>query len=114
MIWVKMLSFMYADFSVMQWHYNPISERYDLWQDYETEDGKIILQPTTDENTDQALSFDNILILFANYIEYTPSLHDIDLLVGNYKQAAILFRDGKLIYGTWRAPSDKNHWYLKH
>ena len=103
----EMLSFMYADFSVMQWHYNPISERYDLWQDFETEEGKIILQPTTDENTDQALSFDNILILFANYIEYTPSLHDIDLLVGNYKQAAILFRDGKLIYGTWRTPSDK-------
>lgn len=104
----EMLSFMYADFSVMQWHYNPQTHRYELWQDFETEEGKIILQVTTDANTEQVLSFDNILILFANYIEYTPSLHDVDLLVGNYRQAAILFRDGKLIYGTWRAPSENS------
>lgn len=98
------LSFMYADFSVMQWRYNPTSGLYDLWQDAESEDGRIILAPTVDRNTDQQLAFSNVLILFANYFQYTSSLHDIDMLVGNRYQSALLFRDGKLIYGTWHAP----------
>lgn len=98
------LSFMYADFSVIQWRYNGDVGKYELWQDFETEDDRIILAPMVDRDTDQPLSFSNILILFATYTQFSPSLNDIDLFVGERPQSAILFRDGKLIYGSWQAP----------
>lgn len=102
----KVFSYLYADFSVMQWHYSEETGLYELWQDFETDEKKIILAPTVDRNTNQPISMANILILFTNYIEYSPSLHDIDLYIGNEPQAAILFRDGKLTYGFWIAPSE--------
>jgi hypothetical protein len=100
----EMLSFLYADFSVMQWHYNQNSGKYDLWQDYEDDQGRITLSPTTDRNNDLPLSFSNILIMFATYTQYSPSLHDIELNVSANTRSAILFRDGKVIYGSWEGP----------
>ena len=97
------ISFEYADFSVMQWHYDASSGLYDLWQDAEADDGSIILYPTVDRNNNQRVSFANIVILYANYIEYTPSLHDIEIKTSSSYQPALLFRDGEMIYGTWRA-----------
>jgi len=109
----KKFSFMYADFSVMQWHYNEATGKYELWQDAEVEDKesgktKIILAPTYDRNTNEPLSFSNVMIMFATYAQFSLSLHDIDLYVDEVPQSAILFRDGKIIYGTWQAPYKEN------
>jgi len=40
-------------------------------------------------------------VLFANYIEYNPTLYDVEFREGDLNQDAFLPRDGKLIHGTW-------------
>lgn len=95
------LSYLYADFSVMDWRYDPTSQQYQLWQDAQTADGSITLQQTFDRDSEEPVAFENVLILFANYIEYESDLHDIDMREGDPNQQAFLLRDGKLIFGTW-------------
>jgi hypothetical protein len=48
--------------------------------------------------------FDNLVVMYAEYIEYAPSLHDIVITDAQGYQPALHFRDGVLTYGTWRVP----------
>ena len=93
----------YADFSIMEWRYNADSGAYQLWQEAETSQG-LVLASTTDRNTGQQLTFDNLVVMFADYIEYAPSLHDVEVQDVTTPQAALFFRDGALTAGTWRVP----------
>ena len=98
------VSYLYADFSVMDWRYNKIYGGYQLWQDFQNEDGTYTLQQTFDRDSQQPVVFENVLILMADYIEYNPSFYDIDFREGDREQPAILLRDGKLTHGTWYTP----------
>lgn len=98
------VSYLYADFSVMDWRYNKIYGGYQLWQDFQNEDGTYTLQQTVDRDSQQPVVFENVLILMADYIEYNPSFYDIDFREGDREQPAILLRDGKLTHGTWYTP----------
>ncbi len=93
----------YANFSIMEWRFDEESGRYQLWQEAESE-GELVLAPTTDHNSDELLAFDNLVVMFADYIEYAPSLHDIEIQTVQTPQAAWFFRDGERINGTWRVP----------
>ncbi len=93
----------YANFSIMEWRYDEQKANYLLWQEAESPDG-LILAPTTDRNTGQELSFDNLVVMFADYIEYAPSLHDIEIQNVQSPQQAWFFRDGVKVDGTWRVP----------
>lgn len=93
----------YANFSIMQWYYDTEAENYHLWMEADSEDG-LILAPITDKNDDQPVAFDNLVVMYAEYIEYAPSLHDIVLQDVLDYQPALLFRDGAVTYGTWRTP----------
>ena len=93
----------YANFSIMEWRYDQADGAYQLWQEAETDDG-LILAPTTDRNTGQRLAFENLVVMFADYIEYAPSLHDIEIESVQAPQEAWFFRDGQRIEGTWRVP----------
>jgi len=93
----------YANFSIMQWHYDPENGNYALWMEAEI-DEVLDLAPMTDRNNDEPVTFDNLIVMFAEYIEYAPSLHDIVLWEADGYQPALLFRDGKVTYGTWRVP----------
>jgi hypothetical protein len=99
------VSYLYADFSVMDWRYDNIYGGYELWQDFQQADGSYTLQQTFDRDSQQPVIFENVLILLADYIEYNPSFYDIDFREGDRKQAAIFLRDGKLTHGTWYAPN---------
>lgn len=117
------LSYLYADFSVMDWRYDKIYNGYQLWQDFQNEDDSYTLQQTFDRDNGQPVVFENVLILMADYIEYNPSFYDIDFREGDREQAAIFLRDGKLTHGTWYAPDvnqpfqffdlEGNPYYLK-
>ena len=72
-----------------------------LWQDYQDPTGIITLAQTRDRDTQEAVGFDNVIILFSHYITYGPELFDIDMREGDPNQQAFLLRDGKLIFGTW-------------
>ncbi len=93
----------YANFSIMEWRYDPESGTYRLWQEAETENG-LVLAPTTDRNTGRRLAFENLVVIFADYIEYAPTLHDIAIETVQSPQQAWFFRDGVWIEGTWRVP----------
>ena len=98
-------SYLYADFSVMDWRYDKIYGGYELWQDFQQADGSYTLQQTLDRDSQQPVIFENVLILLADYIEYNPSFYDIDFREGDREQAAVFLRDGKLTHGTWYAPN---------
>lgn len=98
------VSYLYADFSVMDWRYDKIYGGYELWQDFQQADGSYTLQQTFDRDSGQPVVFENVLILLADYIQYNPSFFDIDFREGDREQAAILLRDGKLTHGTWYTP----------
>ena len=100
------VSYLYADFSVMDWRYNKVYGAYELWQDFQNKDGTYTLQQTLDRDTQQPVIFENVLILLADYIEYNPAFFDIDFREGDKEQAAILLRDGKMTNGTWYAPAN--------
>jgi hypothetical protein len=93
----------YANFSIMEWRYDPDSGSYQLLQEVESEDG-LVLAPTTDRNTGRGLAFENLVVIFADYIEYAPSLHDIEIESVQAPQEAWFFRDGAFVRGTWRVP----------
>jgi hypothetical protein len=93
----------YADFSVMQWRYDPLAGKYHLWMEAELED-RLDLAPMTDRNSGASVLFDNIIVMYAEYIEYAPSLHDVVLNGATGYQPALLFRNGGVVYGLWRTP----------
>jgi len=87
----------------MEWQYQREDGKYHLWME-EDVDGILEMEPMTDRNNTLPVAFDNIVVMLAEYIEYAPSLHDIVITEAVGLQPAMLFRDGGLIYGTWRAP----------
>jgi hypothetical protein len=93
----------YANFSIMEWRYDRESSAYQLWEEAEVED-VLEMALMTDRNNNKAVSFDNVIVMYAEYIEYAPSLHDIILQGAQGDQPALLFRDGLLTYATWRVP----------
>jgi len=97
------LRVVYADFSIMEWHYHPETSKYRLWEEMDTATGLDLL-PMTDRNNGRAVAFDNLIVMYAEYIEYAPSLHDIVVQNVVTAQPALFFRDGVLTYGTWRTP----------
>jgi len=99
-------SCLYADFSVMDWRYDPISGKYQLWQEVEDEKGDLRLALSYDRDSGQPIAFENLVFAFANYIEYNTSTYDINLREGDPNQQALFLRDGKMIFGTWYSPSE--------
>jgi hypothetical protein len=93
----------YADFSIMVWRYNQDEGNYQLWMEGESADG-LELIPMVDRNNEKPVSFDNLVVMYAEYIEYAPSLHDIVIQNVLAPQPALFFRDGIMSYGTWRTP----------
>lgn len=94
-------SYLYADFSVMDWRYNPDTGKYHLWQEVEDENGELSLQPSYDRDSGEPIAFENIVFMMSNYIVYNSVTYDINLREADPNQMAIFLRDGKLTYGTW-------------
>ncbi|MFW5713177.1 MAG: DUF3048 domain-containing protein [Brevefilum sp.] len=93
----------YANFSIMEWRYDPESGGYALWME-EVSEGGLDLALMTDRNNDKAVHFENVIVMYAEYIEYAPTLHDIVLQDVLDYRPPLLFRDGRLSYATWRVP----------
>ena len=93
----------YANFSIMEWRYDPEMGNYHLWEEADR-GGVLDMALMTDRNNDKAVAFENVIVMYAEYIEYAPSLHDIVIQGAQGYQPALLFRDGKVNYASWRAP----------
>ena len=99
----QLLRVEYANFSIMEWRYDEALGTYNLWMEKEGSGG-LEMGLMTDRNNNEAVAFENVIVMFAEYIEYAPSLHDIVLQSVQGYQPALLFRDGMINYATWRTP----------
>lgn len=87
-----------------EWRYDSQTGSYKRW--IETGPGEtsspIPMIEMVDRLTNQQIAVQNIIILFATYTEFNPTLHDIALFDQNAGKRAYFFRDGVRVEGTWR------------
>lgn len=92
----------YARFNRGEWRYNSTTGLYDRWTDNEGNATNMI--PLTDRLNSSQVSFANIIILFTEYVEFNPTLHNIKVWDNVSGQRALFFRDGIIVEGSWRTP----------
>ncbi|HPH97005.1 MAG TPA: DUF3048 C-terminal domain-containing protein [Anaerolineaceae bacterium] len=105
-----MLRVEWANNNYGEWKYDAASGKYLRWIE-DVDESTLTFKgmiPLVDRNTDKQLAFSNVIVVFAQYIEYAPTLHDISILANRKGQRAVIFRDGKAIEGLWKA-SDAEH-----
>ncbi len=83
------------------WQYDPAAGAYTRWQD--NGDGVTFIQQY-DKLNGETLTYENVVILFAEHHRYADTLMDVDLLYVT-KGKAVLFRDGQKydLYWTTRS-----------
>ena len=89
-----------------EWHYDPNTGKYLRTIETDkngTPDNRYPQIPLVDRNTGEQLAFSNVIIVYAEYVEFAPTLHQILVWDVREKQRAIFFRDGVMIDGFWRA-----------
>lgn len=89
-----------------EWHYDAQTGKYLRWIEEVQGENQVNMIPLVDRLNDQQLAFSNIIILFATYVEYAPTLHDIRLYENTGGKRAIFFRDGIMSEGTWKVVSN--------
>ena len=86
-----------------EWRYNKKSGLYERWIENNPGDsGPIPMIPLVDRNNNQQIAFENIILVFATYTEFAPTLHDVGLFDQNTGKRAVFFRDGVRVEGTWK------------
>ncbi len=95
----------YSSLNWGDWLFDEDSGLYLRWID----DGvarPVNMIPLVDSETDEQLAFSNVVVIFANYIEFAPSLHDIELWGNDTGGRAMVFRDGQAYEVTWVTPQN--------
>ncbi|MHC1784615.1 MAG: DUF3048 domain-containing protein [Anaerolineaceae bacterium] len=95
----------YNDLDIGEWRYNVESGAYLRWVENVSQDNVVTMVPLEDKLTGEQLAFNNVLILFAHYNEYNPTLHNIEILSNRNGMRAVLFRDGFAYTGYWISPA---------
>ena len=91
-----------------EWHYDPETGTYLRWIEAMGSNNTIYMTPLPDRLTGEQLRFSNVIIIFAKYIEYAPTLHDVEIWNNFDGQRAVVFRDGMMIEGSWKV-EDQEH-----
>jgi hypothetical protein len=98
---VNTLDVQYIIWNHGQWQYDPETGQYlrliESWDGTHT----YPLIPLIDKINGEQVSFTNIVILFAEYEEFSPTYHDVHIWQNTSGQRAIYFRDGLMFEGTW-------------
>lgn len=89
-----------------EWHYDAESGKYLRWIEDVKGDNQIEMIPLVDRLNGEQLAFSNVIILYATYVEFAPTLHDIRLYENTTGKRAIFFRDGVMTEGTWKTVSN--------
>lgn len=91
------LWFIYNAMDMILWQYDPAIESFRRYQDQA--DGKTFNQ-FTDRLNGESLTYENIILLYANHHGCTETAFDIDLMYIN-RAPALLLRDGKAYKIYW-------------
>jgi len=95
----------YSNLDRGEWQFDiPTGKYLRLIED--TSGSELQMIPLVDRNTDEQLAFSNVVILYAYYTEYAPTLHDITIQGNTAGRPAVIFRDGQAYEVTWVAPSN--------
>ena len=95
----------YSDTDRGEWQFDiPTGKYLRLIEDLTGSELKMI--PLVDRNTDEQLAFSNVVVLYAYYTEYAPTLHDIEFWGNTTGRPAVIFRDGQAYEVTWKVPSN--------
>ena len=97
-IWLK-----YAYLNQVNWLYDPESGAYNRYQDHA--DGATF-DLITDRLNGEALTFENVVVLFAPHEVVRPTIIDINLMYMK-KMPALLFRDGQMYKIYWTTISEE-------
>lgn len=93
----------YVKFYRGEWRYDPKTSLYMRWIDDDSLRVPPVMVPLKDSLTGKQLAFDNLVIIFATYIEFNPTLHDIEIWKNTTGKRALFFRDGVMTEGTWKS-----------
>ncbi len=97
------LGVQYSSFNRGEWRYDPASGQYLRWIEEMDEDNKnMTMIPLVDRLTDEQLGFSNVIVIFAFYVEYNRTLHNIDIWNNTAGKRAVFFRDGVMTEGLWK------------
>jgi len=98
----------YHAYTQSAWQYDPISQTYLRWTDLA--DGTGTLIPATDRLTQRQMSFENVIVIFAEHHRYRHNQLEIDFTMGQ-KNYAYLFRDGQVFKILWS--TENREWEKK-
>jgi hypothetical protein len=91
-----------------EWLFDPATNMYLRSIENVDNNNKVTMIPLTDRLTGKQLAFSNVILMFAYYTEYAPSLHDISVYNNLNGQRAVLFRDGKAVDAIWKSTGSDN------
>lgn len=95
--------FIYNAINQIHWQYDPASEAYIRYQDQG--DGQTFVA-ASDRLNDETLTFENVILLFADHRYCTQYAFDVNLLYINIAPA-LLFRDGKVYEIFWTTKNEE-------
>ena len=88
----------YHAYTQSGWQYDPVSQTYLRWTDLA--DGTGTLIPATDRLTQRQMSFENVVVVFAEHERFRHNQLEINFRLGQ-KNRAYLFRDGQAFEIFW-------------
>jgi hypothetical protein len=88
----------YHSYTQSAWQYDPISGTYLRWTDLADGNGSLI--PATDRLTQRQMSFENVIVIFAEHNRFRHNQLEINFRLGQ-KNIAYLFRDGQAFKIRW-------------
>jgi hypothetical protein len=88
----------YHSYTQSAWEYDPVSGTYLRWTDLA--DGNGTLLPATDRLTERQMSFENVIVIFAEHNRFRHNQLEINFRLGQ-KNIAYLFRDGQVFKILW-------------
>lgn len=93
-----------------EWRFDPSQGVYLRW--IETGPGEaggpIPMTPLVDRTNDRQIAIQNVILVFATYEEFNPTLHDIHLFDQIDGKRAVIFRDGTAVDAVWKTTNNSH------
>lgn len=99
----------YHAYTQSAWKYDPISQTYLRWTDLADGTGTFI--PAIDRLSQRQMSFENVIVMFAEHRRYRHNQLEIDFTLGQ-KSYAYLFRNGQVFRIFWS--TENREWEKKN
>lgn len=89
-------------YNIGEWQFEDIEGSYLRWIEKVDTDNNPSMIPLIDRNNNELIHAENVILLFAPYTQYAPTLHDVGLWYNWNGHRAVLFRDGLAVEGVWK------------